>query len=1720
MKKPKINFFSKTVYGLSTIFFGILFTIFLIGSNVAPLSSNFINEFFNINPWQPIDTGEGVPFNYYKSDFVNEDGSLNHEKMRANSEQVALEVATEGSVLLKNEDNALPLKQGSKVSFLGISSNNYLMSAAGSGHLSVSTSIDLDKACQDVGITINPNLKNAYKMLSSKYGNYLGQHGETLQGTAMDDYCYIEYGINEVPYSEIDSTTVGNVTDTIPDYGDFAFLIISRNCGEDGDTNYYTSECIENNYLDLAYEEIEILNQLESLKADGKIKNIGLIINSAQPMQMKHILEHDIDSILWTGIGGNMSYQQIAQLISGKSNPSGRLIDTYLYDNYSSPSMVNFGDFEFDNKDGLPATTTYSHSEKYLVYSENIYVGYRYFETRYEDLVLNQGNADSDKGVVSSLDEWNYSEEVAYPFGYGLSYTEFEHSGFTVNKTLTGYEAKVNVENVGSVPGKDVVQIYLQKPYTEYDKENNIEKASVELVGFGKTSLLDPDESEVVTINIDESEFKTYDSYNKKTYILEAGDYYLAEGNNAHDALNNILAKKDKTTSDGMDYNGDGSFAHRITINQDDFVKYSTSLATNYPITNQFDDADVKLYEGLGDQFKDFKYLSRSDWDGTYPAPVKMDVQTSQMVNDLQHAQEIVEDEDAVMPQYGQSGTLKLIDLWGYDYDDPRWDDLLKQLTWEEMNVLATMGGGMAGSQSVSAPAGLAKDGPGGIGVGNPTVMCFPSECNMAATFNLSLIEELGNAFGMEIMHVGYSGIYGPGANIHRAPYSGRNWEYYSEDPFISAKMLASEVKGLQNRGIVVYTKHFLLNDSERNRYGVCVFSNEQAIREIYLKAFEYAVTESNMNGIMSSFNRIGCTWTGKHAGLLTNVLRNEWGFIGVVQTDAYVGEHMHNAIFESIIAGNDFTMGGAIENKFDAYKDSPTLVRALYETCHRMLYTKLHSFAMDGVTTTTSYVYITPWWEVALDVGVIVSGVIASASALMLIVSFIYGFLRKRKEHLESINPDPNRKIKYLFDVVSKRAFIISTSVLALLVAASVTVPVTIYSIKNNREPEYQYHTCQSVCPVCGKCQNYDCPFLVCEDKCTCPCEHACPTCGLCLDETINEGKCEIKCGDNLTNYYELEAEDPHVILYPGETGSLGVASETSLGATEKYIGGFSANPDSEIKYVIDSSVEQTVTLFVSVCKKEAGIIFTNSVLVMVNGEIINVPTIVHPRNSDEPEWVTFTDINLGCIKLNKGRNVISFICASSDTGSGFNFNKMMIKANNSVTFYEGPHQCDDICPLCGLCQNEYCTDPVCSEKCVCNLDKKIFSFDNENVIFSGAYYLDGSACFAKANDSVQLILSSQAAQEGVFFLDLEGEYDELNINDVFTLEVNGEVISLQGKLNEENPLKIGKTNLEYGDVNIKLILKQDLEIKIKNFIVGCEGEIDYKNPLEFNVDDPTVLVEGNAYKDSNRYINMAVDNSKDSTITYQLDSSKDTTAQMYLNLGCRQGIIKLKDIFKITVNDTVINTEAQLSNDGADLYDFRNVLIGEVSLVQEMNVIKIQTLLDDINVNTTLRDISFDNTDAEITYSQSGIKMNQLVYEAETAILHQVENFPYVVDGQNSSNNQFLGGVNDAGVFHSGMASIELRVNASEAGLAKFYVNAGLSASCSANVLKLNVNGVDIESSQNWPGSGWYDWTTLFHSNINLNEGENIITLTIFNGASMNIDYFYLESLIGISK
>ena len=1684
--------FSRSLHGILTGLFVFFYIGFTIGQSLTLNNSSFINEFLGINPYEIVKSDDGEIFNEYVSDFLNEDGSFNDKAMRNNSMSVALQTATEGTVLLSNENNALPLAKDSKISFFGIGSAKYVFIGEGSGHLPVTTTETLLDACADCGLTVNPKLSNVYRLLSSEYGHYTTNLGTTLSGTSIGDRCYSESGINEAPWSKLDSTSIGNVTSTFSEYGDAAVMIISRTNGEDNEPIYKTYECVDGNYLDLAYTEIEVLDQLMALKANGVFKKVILLINSANAMQMKHISQYDLDACVWVGQGGNVSYDQIAQILSGKANPSGKLIDTYLYDNYSAPSSINMGDFTFATTTGLPATETYTHNDKYVVYAEGIYVGYRYFETRYEDVVLGKAN----------VGNYDYVNTVAYPFGYGLSYTSFEQSGFRVEKANGGYNVTVIVRNTGSVAGKDVVQVYLQKPYTEYDIRTGIEKASVELVGYAKTKQLKPGESQELTVFVDDESFKTYDSYGYGTYIVEAGDYYLAAGLNSHDALNNILAAKGKTTANGMDYNGNASFSELITIDKLDVDTYSKSTATGYEIVNQFNNADPTLYAGTAEQFKDFKYLTRNDWVGSYPTIVIMDCITQIMVNDLQYTRPVEEDPNAVMPTFGKSGTIKLLDLWGRDFDDPMWEDLLDQITWEEAVSLVTTGGGTGGSVSAGAPGGIAKDGPAGIGATNEGVqqiMCFPSECVMAATFNDELIEELGNAFGMEILHVGYTGIYAPGANIHRSAFSGRNWEYYSEDPFISGKMLASEVRGLQSRGVIVFTKHYALNDQERNRYGVSVWSNEQAIREIYLKAFEGGVTEGNMNGVMSSFNRIGTDWSGKHAGLLTEVLRNEWGFVGVVQTDAYVGTHMHRALAESVVAGNDFTMGGSNPPALDAYRDNATVGQALRDCAHRILYTQLHSNAMNGLTMDYKIVYNTPWWQVALETGKSVSETLAMISGILFLLSCLITLLIRRK--------------------------FVSAILLCIIIIAGVVIgvaygPAILEMLNPSDEPD---HLCESICDECGGCEDEYCRESACQNKCTCikPCDHACATCGLCLDAASTDERCVEKCGSNLSNSQIFEGEDGHVLLYGGILGNLGVGSEP--GATETYISGMNANPGASAKFVIVAEEAGVANLSASAGKRYIPMAFMSNLMVLVNGEIMSSKAILPGAAEGENQWVSFVTLNLGCIELKEGRNVIEFVVTGNEC---FNFDKIIIKSNTNLTWYDGEHICDDVCSICGLCTKAQCEADICIEKCLCNTAKYEFNVSDGKAYLDGATVNGGVAEFtAKGQKLVYSLKACGIKSDATILLNVKANAEGLYLSDVVTIKLNGVELKLTGKeisAGEISTVMATKTVIPYGHNEIEIISKSDNAISIAGIVMACNDKLSYVDKNEFLTSDSHVIVSGGAYK-SNEYCIVTHENAQGSVITFPINSSKATTADLYLEMVSRLYGAKVSDVLRIRVNGVEVSTDATVPNTGIEWITYSAVKLNQISLNAGYNEISFEVLTNDASINTNIRSISLQNSDAEFVWSDAGVKNHTIKIEAEkttiNSAIYQGSSYPYVTTGWSSSNDRYVAGMNDVGIYAPGQASISFTVNASSACDAKLYFGAGVSGSARASSYTVFVNGVEYHSTKNWGGDGWYDWSFHFYGIISLNAGENNIEIRIDTNEQINLDYFLLDSVTEIT-
>ena len=631
----------------------------------------------------------------------------------------------------------------------------------------------------------------------------------------------------------------------------------------------------------------------------------------------------------------------------------------------ANPAMYNFYTQAYPNAADYNLLTDGPDVQgMYSVYQEGIYLDYRYYETRYEDAVMGTGNAG----------DYNWSNTVAFPFGYGDSYTTFEYSDFNVTESADAFNVTLKVTNTGSTySGKETVQLYFQSPYTDYDKANGIEKASAELCGFAKTDILAPGASETVNITVDKSELRTYDANNAKTYIVDAGDYYFTAATDAHNAVNNILAAKGYTVenTDGrMTADGDVALTYKWTNAALDSTTYATS-ETGTAITNLFDEADPNKSSS---EPGEVTWLSRSNWVATFPTqPVVLNA-TQTLADHLAFTRYDGSKADSVeMPTLGADNGLALVSMIGADYDDPQWDTLLDQLTFNEMVNTITLGfHNTAAIESIGKTRTKDENGPQGLTAaltGGASAMCYTSEDVMAATFNVDLINDVGRCIGEDCLAMGYSGLYGPGINMHRTAYSGRNFEYYASDPFVAGTICAAEVNGIQSKGVYVYLKHVALNDSESSRRGVNTWLNEQAAREIYLEVADKAITDGGAWSVMTGFNRWGATWCGAYDNLLTGFLRGELGMRGMIITD-YSGSSKYMDLADGLIAGSDIwdspdptihtTLAPKYEN--DAY-----IVTEMRESMHKILYTVANSNAMNGWSSADRLKVITPWWKTAL---------------------------------------------------------------------------------------------------------------------------------------------------------------------------------------------------------------------------------------------------------------------------------------------------------------------------------------------------------------------------------------------------------------------------------------------------------------------------------------------------------------------------------------------------------------------------------------------------------------------------------------------------------------------------------------------------------------------------------------------------------------------------------
>lgn len=814
--------------------------------------------------------------------------ATNKAEAFANAQEVNLKLAEEGFVLLKNENAALPMNKGARISVFSKNSVNLSYGGSGSGGFDTSNNKNLYESLNDAGFVTNPTLKSFYE--SSQSGPV-----RTANSSDLDNGDNQKIATAETPQNNYTDA----VRNSYADYSDAALVVITRIGGEGFDLPRYQGDSEgavspDSHYLELDQNEIDLLTAV----TDGTFKRVVVVFNTPSSFEATFLKDSayaafadKIDAAVWIGFTGSNGITALGEILNGDVNPSGRLVDTWAADFTKNPSFVNFG------TGCLPDTTDkYDGGMYYSVdYEEGIYVGYRYYETR--------GETDGE--------DW-YNANVVYPFGYGLSYTTFDWtvgdasaSEIELGTTIT---VPVTVKNTGSVAGKEVVQLYASAPYTL----GGIEKAHKVLVGFAKTKLLQPGESETVTVSFDPYSAASYDYRDANSngfsgYELGAGEYTLYVSRNAHESEKAIALNLAADVQIGTDPTTDSEVVNRYTDSED------------------FLDSDWQLDA----------MLSRADWEGTWPTP-----QTAQQHAGTDRLYEEIRSEEhnnptdfdsEEYPWFGEEPTLTLRDLLpsaeaeGYEpvvsYDDERWEELMMGCDEEEMIALINNGAyHTLAMESVGLPATIHGDGPSGFTCFmskeqvNGTCQ-YVSEPVMASTWNINLMNELGEAIGEEgtigdkATGQPYSSIYAPGVNIHRSPFGGRCSEYFSEDPFISGMMGAAEVQGIQSRGVLPTVKHFVANEQETHRSigGDLSWLSEQALREIYLKPFEYTVKLGETRGIMTSFNRIGTRWTGGDYRLLTEILRNEWGFNGLVICD-------FNTIPQYMIPRMMFYAGGSLD--------------------------------------------------------------------------------------------------------------------------------------------------------------------------------------------------------------------------------------------------------------------------------------------------------------------------------------------------------------------------------------------------------------------------------------------------------------------------------------------------------------------------------------------------------------------------------------------------------------------------------------------------------------------------------------------------------------------------------------------------------------------------------------------------------------------------------------
>ena len=987
MAKPKLWL------GLSTV--GILVTsLLLAGRQLAEVNAGLINDVLGLST-QKISNIEGAEVE--GSAYKDADGSLSNKgwkKMIADSYNFCEEAVEQGSALLKNSVKdgkpTLPLaKEERKVTLLGRGSRNLFMrSGAGGAAPNNNLVVSLDKAFENNGFSINRDVFDGY----SKEGSM------TSPGTNVEKY-------SETKADKFNA-----------EYGDAAIITFVRIGTENTDPSA--------GQLDLKNDEKSLLKLAKEYKDNGTFKKVIVLINSPLPMSMDWVdqEEYGVDALVYVGVPGYYGAGGIPHLLAGEKphliydenaeklvaqkddkgnvvmevvNPSGHLVDTFAASASSSAAYQNFGD------------------RNVVVYKEGVYVGYKYYETRYEDAVLNQGNASGSKGIYNSKNgSWNYAEEMGYPFGFGLSYVDFEQkiTDLKYNKDDDTISATVEVENKGDINGKASVQLYVQQPYTNFDKENGLGRPSIALMGYEKIDV--PAKSKrTATVTFDRYFLATYDYKVQKSYILEGGDYYFAVGNGAHEALNNIISVKDAGAQlvdhNGAAYQGKSAAVKKLAITEDNET-YKISHYSDKIVTNQFDDADYNYLANKNNK-TGITYLDRQDWEGTWPTKNTTSPASNadlNMANYYKKAADgakytdgdgteynvvykdadgndskIVFTEMSKVPLEGKVTEGRFAGQEGADV----WDSFIKQMSLDDLAISVSDNRGILDVKKVQKKGNSVAEGPEGLlskyQYGDKRwATGFPTGPTYTGTWDHEMQANFGRFYGEDALFCGVASVNAPGANINRTPYGSRASEYMSEDGILNYNTAANIVGAARKKGLIMNIKHCFLNNQETGRQRVQTYCNEQAIREIYLRPFEGALTKGNGLGIMTSYNRIGARYAACHEPLMMNVMRGEWKYRGLIIDDALTGSNtdQYSNGPAMLHCGTDlFCLDGNRGSQLKQYITSNNdgeLLKDMQRANKYVMYAISRSW-MGGVA--AEDVGAAPWWKVTVDALSIGAGVI-----------------------------------------------------------------------------------------------------------------------------------------------------------------------------------------------------------------------------------------------------------------------------------------------------------------------------------------------------------------------------------------------------------------------------------------------------------------------------------------------------------------------------------------------------------------------------------------------------------------------------------------------------------------------------------------------------------------------------------------------------------------------